>query len=1023
MSDFGHKKRTVVRKKKLHATQTRADQLINDCWHDLQPHPDTAYDAFKKIIGILEAEFSTPATYSAARIRLSKFVRSLNQQTGANFPEPGLPVKIRRAEPTIGYNWIVNGKALQQIVHKAHAQWNEKTEYSYQEILGWLIFSAAIGGLNDANALLALVRAAHTRQTLFQLGISQTPVLFLRADNTSYGNELIDGDLYCTWQYLPDPTTLIWLTRAYAYPDRKKNFKFDLFRLLNTALKKITTRYQVNQLNTAASYLWMNRQGVKTNTAIGQVMQGKIQNCSLTELEFARYITHWHPAMGVNIDLQELISHPGTSVFSSKTKLSNPRDEFNRGVTRGIRNLLAEKKSEKRNEMLNTLMSTTQHEGARRLISWVGHLLNPSILPKLKISSIRRYVDAVGHAWLATTASLDVSELGSHELSTLYREMLEISTERSRAYDSGRLKQFHSYQMAHHGAPEAHFDQHNQMHICRARLIGPTLYSALLCSLANASGITEHDRAALRLIFILAYRTGMRREEIIGLQLRDVEPVKYPNLLVRPNVISSTKSSSSTRRILVSALLNASEFQEFIQFWQRQCLIKNSRPNSPLFTLENSDAPVNSQIPYLVMKQLFTEIIGTHDYVFHSFRHTALSNLGMLLSGDTQLIQWLTDYTPQDVDRIQYALLGKNTQGSDHWYALASLAGHLNPAETFRSYLHLIHLQAALNQHSAAYNFDIFLAAKLSGISESTIRRMLPNDLTPGQNNNQIDLNWLAAKQAKKLAGNIKSFTHLTGVSKNLVSDRTLEPRTEVETVVDQYTLMLTTLPGHPGNPISMELAYNILHQIESGRTIEEVATNYGVLQEVVQRWVNRAQQLAQLKTNRGQLRLYTNDRLLNNPDQILTPGKLTSISQTQQARVFFQSAVKMHQKNAEQLTHFLKTFLNRVVSSKSGIPFKSNETEQLKLFIGTGMQLLPSKNWRIESKNNEDLSAIKNDLGYRLINTSYNSELKNTGFIVSIIHPNEEQISGNKLKKYSSSILKYCGHMLSIVEIPYHDN
>ena len=760
MAEFGHKKRAATRQKRLRAIKSEADEIICQCWDNLIPTLDTAQSCYSTIIGEINQKFTNPNAHLAARLRLNKFVRALNHETKAGFPEPSLPVRIKRSPPALDRNWIVGGQRLKKIVSQAFEHWGHHTEHNYKETLGWVIFSAAINGLNDSSAQLALIQAIHERQILYVVGDNQLPIIFLRAENKYYGNELVDGSLYCTWQYIPDPLTLIWLIRAYQHPKRLKNFSFELESLLNAALRKITKRYTIQQLNASASYLWINKPGSSIDTAMTQVMRGKTQNCSLTVLEFARYIADWNPVNQLTIDLVGLMQHPGSSVFSDQPN-SNHRTQFTRGVTTGLRNALTEKNPTKRMNLLNELYSQTQHEGARRLVGWVQHLNNPEFLPKLKTSSIRRYVDAVGHAWLAITAELNINELGSQDFTNLYQEILEISSERSRAYDSGRLKQFHTYQMSQHSAPEAQFDNHNQLHVCRARLIGPSLYSALLSTLSQASGISEHNRSMLRLIFILAYRTGMRREEIIGLQLRDVEAIKYPNLLVRPNIISSTKTSSAIRRILISALLKSEEILEFTTFWQRQCLIKSNRPNAPLFTLENSDAPVSSQLPYLVMRLIFNEIMGKHDYVFHSFRHTALSNLGLILSDESGLTAQLTDYTPQDVDRIQYCLLGTITQGTDRWYALANLAGHLNPSETFRSYLHLIHLQVGVSLHQKTNGLPISTVVKISGLSESTVRRLLPDGQTPRTTNNLVDLSLLRHTLTKNIRDHIGQWNDL----------------------------------------------------------------------------------------------------------------------------------------------------------------------------------------------------------------------------------------------------------------------
>ena len=84
--------------------------------------------------------------------------------------------------------------------------------------------------------------------------------------------------------------------------------------------------------------------------------------------------------------------------------------------------------------------------------------------------------------------------------------------------------------------------------------------------------------------------------------------------------------------------------------------------------LSSAHQPIDDHVPLQLLKKVLTDISVSDElcnFTFHAFRHTAVSNLSLVLNGRQDLIQALTDYNEDDVLHIKNGLLGIQTEGSD----------------------------------------------------------------------------------------------------------------------------------------------------------------------------------------------------------------------------------------------------------------------------------------------------------------------------------------------------------------------
>lgn len=126
----------------------------------------------------------------------------------------------------------------------------------------------------------------------------------------------------------------------------------------------------------------------------------------------------------------------------------------------------------------------------------------------------------------------------------------------------------HNFAKSKYNLPSVNFQHSKNGRRVRAELISPQAYKAIITQILGSVDILEREMFAL--LFILVYRTGMRKKELLGLKYSDIEGLKAatPSVVIRPNSYRPTKTQSSIRRIALFALLKPDELNFFINFVQ-----------------------------------------------------------------------------------------------------------------------------------------------------------------------------------------------------------------------------------------------------------------------------------------------------------------------------------------------------------------------------------------------------------------------------------------------------------------------
>lgn len=336
-------------------------------------------------------------------------------------------------------------------------------------------------------------------------------------------------------------------------------------------------------------------------------------------------------------------------------------------------------------------------------------------------------------------------------------------------YAFDRLKTFHQYLVKKHRAPIVQYLYERQSDglFLKTRLISPQMFQLMIRILEEypeALGLTEQDATCLKWVYILAFRLGLRVDEVVGIciddfvsqQLRhsDNRQVYYVfeavldqhkddrsdqkmtkttghiddiTLRIRLNSERGLKSDNATRQFDLAYFLAPDEFTGFCRFYQnflpssKVAAAVCKRKTKQLFML--GEQPLSSINLSKITQQLFNAVLGTndHQYTFHAFRHSTASHLAILLKGSTALVRCFTDYDSEFGRELKKHILPNmkdaSSRSAQTWSRLAHLMGHEDIRITARHYLHHLNILIADMFYQANREYSPQLIKALLGDS------------------------------------------------------------------------------------------------------------------------------------------------------------------------------------------------------------------------------------------------------------------------------------------------------------------
>src|SRR5690606_10026157 len=417
---------------------------------------------------------------------------------------------------------------------------------------------------------------------------------------------------------------------------------------------------------------------------------------------------------------------------------------------------------------------------------------------------------------------------------------------------------------------------------------------ALLPDYVERGSFNQHDAEMLKIILTLAFRTGMRINEILGLRIKDLEGPACTSIWIRPYRSSeqehTLKTDSAERNIPVSTLLCSEEHDAFKDY----CLSRrlSFSKNDYLFSLWNSSERLSAPFVAQIFSNLINRVLPGCQYSFHTLRHSAANHLALIFNMPHELVKIFSDYTQQDYERIRSDLIrGKAAQ--DLWYILAHLLGHITPKETFKSYLHLCFIMAGykLSQYDPPIPYSTIKTIHPGLSIKPTSKDIHPSSLSP-----MLRLN-LASEHLKN------STTH-----------RKSSKRAKPSVIRKNERGNEKWYPGTAQSGISAYMAIQIIRHCERFHDLDYIAKKLNLPVPFIQQCKANLCKLQTLKNQKGK------SRFIRDPHKGLRVLPCLETAEEKSLIYDFCKRLSDYSKDDPRLLYALKIFIQKNNRTESGL-------------------------------------------------------------------------------------------------------
>lgn len=1040
-----HKLRQLNREESKKSVKRDAKKLIEEYikQHTMQL-PCELQHHYEAINELLEVRFDSAQNFQLARRGFLEFVRDYNTIHQIYLNEPVVPILATRERLTINYDWFVNGRAVADSSATMIEFWQRKRRFSMNDLVEGVLYCSIIyGGINDIEVLKALYDWLFDERQIHKISmqendeedrVEQLAVISLSVPDDNYGCKLDDSDkLQHFIDYIPDDMSLCFL---YALKDKELNTTNikpfntiinDISKTLKLTNKDID-RPQHSLLIKYANYHWRQLEGSLIDGALAVVKQGDIKTTGLSTDKLIHYNRELINQKPEPLEWSELFDASYQSSIKSNSQSSTINyPSFSKNVIKEVQEAL----KLTRNDAISTitiLKTDASQPNVQRLLSWALSLLGDH---SIRLNTVSKYIGCIGRDWLMLTMDEDIDQWESNDFQEVYEQIIQSKVKdgrkpslfsKSSEFDDtssgidndnnttgqqlshldrlkdsqkftyGRLKAFHDHQRMHFDAPYVYFPWGNNRQVVKAEMVSPRVYHAMK-EYVQSSNLDFGQKQLCLTVLALAYRTGMRINEIIGIKVHDVADIGFingkvieaPKIILKPNRYRRLKSSSAKRVIPIDKIFKTDELQLFVALYYQQKRLKRLY----LFSQGSGDQPLPSVFFSNMMKIIWDRLLFTHNFTFHSFRHTSISQLALVLN-DSPLAQVMTDYDRDHSDAIASAVLANNKE-KGMWFGLASLAGHLTPDTTFEYYIHTAHLLAGWQISQAKLAMPITIFEMVTGVGYQTVNRQ--DSRAYNASTKQVHLDKLRGYLTNKIASKDSLFSY-----NSTPANMACQQAPQNDAVDTQLSIFI-----HPKvyDVIALLEELQNINIDKRAERLQEVALRHGIAINEARQIYDKARQV------------FTDDRLL-----------LSAPKGHKNQEVLVRALDRAYQMSIDEparLKSFVEIFTDKQNLNTSSIHFGIKETqiEILQNFMVVGCQLIDASHWQIRAHSEQAVRDFKKELG---LNSSIRVGVRENfhGYEVRVVQKKRKRSDKNLVMTddyYSSSgVLKYLGYLLMIL-------
>lgn len=419
------------------------------------------------------------------------------------------------------------------------------------------------------------------------------------------------------------------------------------------------------------------------------------------------------------------------------------------------------------------LQAEASTESIELIVSWALWMQGGASAygSRVGLGTIARYVRALGAALVSQLDDMRLFDLEPDALEIIYESMLEAQIGEGKQRTLGKaIYEFHAFLVHCYKYPP--ISPYSVLGIGQgvprvdARILSEDQFQSLLLALGSCGLELRTPRlvTAARLIAILGFRLGLRRNEALKLRLCDLHlpsfsiaestriQQRHPDmrrlsreelaelalpvdLLIRPHTQRGLKTQNATRRLSLRALLEPEEL-ELLCDWHRQRQDEETlNPTSGyLFCIPQLKTQwISEAYLFNAVQRCMRAVTGNELVHYHHLRHSCATWLSLKIMGAAsglsfevifqglpRTVRWLND------DYRLRSLLLSTQKGPTRRivHLVSAILGHSSPKITLLHYVHSLPQMITLAWQWNPRNW-LFTAANvtsIAGVSQPTMR-------------------------------------------------------------------------------------------------------------------------------------------------------------------------------------------------------------------------------------------------------------------------------------------------------------
>jgi integrase len=359
-------------------------------------------------------------------------------------------------------------------------------------------------------------------------------------------------------------------------------------------------------------------------------------------------------------------------------------------------------------------------------------------------SSVLRYYSALRLPLCAAAETFDLREADTQSLNELFDDALDWpESDQARAFLTQRLQQLYSFCVDRYPemSKEMDFKALDNAHFggkIRVRNLYPTEveYQATVRMMLDGEPFEAlpQNRQASLLAGIIAYRGNLRLSETTRLLFMDFQDGIFPEIIIRPSAWGKLKSHQAERRIPVLAFFDDSELamiRVYVEGRSKTCI-----SSDVLLTNDESGRPMPGAKLFQAFIKALRAVTRNDHFSAHALRHGSVNStlIRLHVADGMEIPESIVGlnfprFKKPSCDKLVEILMGRKPDGFLDFqglFALAVLTGHLSPATTLKSYIHVQDLITHLIWTSAnSPTLGSKQVAALIGVSNQRVHQLL----------------------------------------------------------------------------------------------------------------------------------------------------------------------------------------------------------------------------------------------------------------------------------------------------------